>query len=443
MTEVITRFPPSPTGEIHIGNIRTILFNYLYAKQKGGKCILRFEDTDKERSSREHEKYVLDALHILGITYDEGPYRQSERTAIYSQKIQELVDADLAYEAESSSDDESKKVIRFRNPNTKISFNDAIRGEITIDTTDFGDFVIARNIDDPLYHLSVVVDDIEMGVTDVIRGEDHITSTPRQILLINALKAKCPRYAHLPLIIGDDKKKLSKRHGAVTVGGFLAQGYLPQAIVNYLSLLGWNPGDNREIFSIDELIAEFDLKRVQKNPAMFDYHKLDDINRQYLLKQDAEYVAQEIYNFLPKDTRALFESDSTKSELIMELVILERINKFGDVTKMADRGEFDYYFNAPAVDIELIRYKEDTAIELQAYIQEIINILEQVKLWSKDAIKDALWEYASGVGRGHILHPLRTILSGKKESPDPFTIATILGKEETLNRLRQALNTVS
>jgi glutamyl-tRNA synthetase len=440
---VITRFPPSPTGEIHIGNIRTILFNYLYAKNKGGKCVLRFEDTDSERSSREHEQHILEALDTLGITYDDGPYRQSERTDIYTSKLQALIDADLAYEAEASSDDETKKVIRFRNPNKQITFEDAVRGEITIDTTDFGDFVIARSIDNPLYHLTVVVDDIEMGITDVIRGEDHITSTPRQILLIDALNGSRPRYAHLPLIVGDDKKKLSKRHGAVTVGGFLAQGYLPSAIVNYLAFLGWNPGDEREIFSMDELIAEFSLERVGKNPAMFNYTKLDDINRQHVLKLDARYVSREILNFLPAYTKAMFESDVTKSERIMEHVILERINKFGDVTAMADAGEFDYYFTSPEISWELLQFKDDTPQQMTEYIQDVITRLESLDEWRKETLKDAVWTYASEVGRGHVLHPMRTILSGAQQSPDPFTIASILGKEETILRLRAGINQVS
>ena len=207
--KVIVRYPPSPTGEIHIGNIRTLLFNYLFARHNDGKTVLRFEDTDRERSDRKFEQYVIDALDTLGIVYDSGPFRQSERNEFYSDAIQTLLDEDRAYEAEESQDGSGEKVIRFRNPNTKISFDDKIRGTITIDTTDFGDFVIARSKSNPLYHLTVVVDDIDMGVTHVIRGEDHITSTPRQILLIEALGGIVPTYAHIPLIIGEDKKKLS------------------------------------------------------------------------------------------------------------------------------------------------------------------------------------------------------------------------------------------
>jgi glutamyl/glutaminyl-tRNA synthetase len=214
--KVIVRYPPSPTGIMHIGNTRSFLFSYLVKRKNAGDAVLRFEDTDRERSKKEYEEYILETLNDLGIEYDRGPFRQSDRTEFYTDAIETLLRNDQAFEAEESNDGSGQKVIRFRNPNKKITFKDAIRGEITIDTTDFGDFVIARSKTNPLYHLTVVVDDIDMGVTDVIRGEDHITSTPRQILLIEALGGIVPKYAHLPLIIGEDGKKLSKRHGAVT-----------------------------------------------------------------------------------------------------------------------------------------------------------------------------------------------------------------------------------
>ncbi len=214
--KVVVRYPPSPTGIAHIGNIRSFLFSYLVKKKNNGEAILRFEDTDKERSEKKYENYLLESLNDLGIEYDKGPFRQSERTEFYLKAIETLIENKNAYESEESEDGSGEKVIRFKNPNKKITFTDLIRGDISIDTSDFGDFVIARSKTNPLYHLTVVVDDIDMGITDVIRGEDHITSTPRQILLIEALGGIIPNYAHLPLIIGEDKKKLGKRHGAVT-----------------------------------------------------------------------------------------------------------------------------------------------------------------------------------------------------------------------------------
>jgi glutamyl-tRNA synthetase len=236
--KIIVRYPPSPSGNLHIGNIRSLLFNYLYMKKAKGDAVMRFEDTDRERSKKEFEDTQLETLSDLGIEYNKGPFKQSDRTEFYSDAIEKLINNNNAFEGEESQDGSGDKVIRFKNPNKKVTFTDTIRGEVTIDTTDFGDFVIARSKTNPLYHLTVVVDDIDMGITDVIRGEDHITSTPRQILLIEALGGMIPRYAHLPLIVGDDKKKLGKRHGATTWQEFKKQGYLSEGVVNYLALLG-------------------------------------------------------------------------------------------------------------------------------------------------------------------------------------------------------------
>ncbi len=435
--KVIVRYPPSPTGEIHIGNIRTLLFNYLFARHNDGKTVLRFEDTDRERSDRKFEQYVIDALDTLGIVYDSGPFRQSERNEFYSDAIQTLLDEDRAYEAEESQDGSGEKVIRFRNPNTKISFDDKIRGTITIDTTDFGDFVIARSKSNPLYHLTVVVDDIDMGVTHVIRGEDHITSTPRQILLIEALGGIVPTYAHIPLIIGEDKKKLSKRHGAVTVGGFIKQGYLPAAIVNYLAFLGWNPGDEREIFSMEELIAEFSLEKVGKSPATFNYQKLDDINHHYMqllpLQAYREILLPYVSENLAKDL------DGTKGDKIIDLVLRERLRKFSEVVDLEQQHEFDYYFNAPDQDESLVCFKDQTIEETRSMIAQLIDKLSEIDdtNWQRDSIKNHIWDWTAEVGRGQVLHPMRTGLSGRAQSPDPFTIAEILGKTETITRLQK------
>ena len=444
LMEVITRYPPSPTGEIHIGNMRTMLFNYLWAKKHKGQVVLRFEDTDSERSDMKYEQVAIQAFQTLGIEPDRGPFRQSERKDLYRTRLQELINQDLAYEGEESSDGSGQAVIRFRNPNKEVSFIDLVRGEITIDTTDFGDFIIARSLNDPLYHFTVVVDDLAMGVTHILRGEDHITSTPRQLVLIEALGGQAPTYAHLPLIVGDDKKKLSKRHGAVTVGGFMDQGYLPSALVNYLAFLGWNPGDDREIFSLEELIEEFSLDKVNKSPATFSYDKLDDINRQHLLMQEADYVAEQIVSFLPPDVREQFVSHPTKAEKIMQMVILERMSKFGDVTNMALSGEFACFFTRPSINSELVSFKDESMSQGQAWVAEVISRISHLdgSAWERDTIKNVLWEWLGEVGRGSVLHPMRTVLSGRASSPDPFTIAEILGKEETLERLQAFVNQV-
>jgi len=308
--KIIVRYPPSPTGIAHIGNIRSFLFSYLVKKKANGDAVLRFEDTDKERSDVKYENYIIESLNDLGIEYDRGPFRQSDRLEFYIDAIDTLIKNGHAYEAEESKDGSGDKVIRFKNPDKKITFFDQIRGEITIDSTDFGDFIIARSKTNPLYHLTVVVDDIDMGITDVIRGEDHITSTPRQILLIEALGGNIPRYAHLPLIVGKDGKKLGKRHGAVTWQEFKKDGYLPEAVVNYLALLGWHPkkGEEREIFSLEELVEKFNIKDVSKSPAKFDYDKLKDINKTWMLKLNHEEYTDKVLKFIPEWTVKKFNT---------------------------------------------------------------------------------------------------------------------------------------
>jgi len=273
--KVAVRMAPSPTGNFHVGGARTALFNFLFAKQNNGKFILRIEDTDKERSKKEFEDDIFESLEWLGLKYDEF-YRQSERGEIYRNYVEKMLNNDSVYEAED-------KVIRFRNPNKKIKFNDLVRGEIEFDTTELKDFVIAKSVDEPLYHLAVVIDDFESGITHVIRGEDHISNTPRQILIQEAIGAPRPLYAHLPLILAQDRSKLSKRkHGeSVSLDYYRHKGYSRDAIINYLALLGWNPGTEQEIFTLEELINVFDLGRVHKGGAIFDEKKLAWVNRKH------------------------------------------------------------------------------------------------------------------------------------------------------------------
>ncbi|MDO8590761.1 MAG: glutamate--tRNA ligase family protein, partial [bacterium] len=239
--KVVTRFPPSPTGFLHIGGARTALFNYLFAKKNHGGILLRLEDTDVTRYKKEFEDSIVQGLEWLGITFDNSkPFKQSERVQLYRLHLKTLVKSGAAY-LSKETEGERSEVIRFKNPNKKITFHDLVRGEVSFNTSDLGDFVIAKSLEEPLYHLAVVIDDMEMGITHVIRGEDHISNTPRQILIQEALGFKRPEYAHIPLILASDKSKLSKRHGATSVENYREMGYLPEAIVNYLALLGWNP----------------------------------------------------------------------------------------------------------------------------------------------------------------------------------------------------------
>ncbi len=442
--KIIVRFPPSPTGKLHIGNIRSFLFNYLYARKHNGDIVMRFEDTDTERSKKEYENFALQTLKDLGLDFDRGPFRQSERTEFYLDAIETLIRDDMAYEAEERQDGSGEKVVRFRNPNKKITFKDTVRGEITIDTTSFGDFVIARSKTSPLYHLTVVVDDIDMGVTDVIRGEDHITSTPRQILLIEALGGIVPRYTHLPLIIGEDKKKLGKRHGAVTWEEFKNQGYLPEAVINYLALLGWNPGegDEREIFSKEELIKEFSLEKVNNSPATFSYTKLNDINKTWMLKLDFDKYKEKVLEFATSELKERFVNNQEAFDKIVKFVLQEKLSKFSEINFMEENGDFNYYFNHPDVDDEMVSFRDDSIGKTTELLKGSIKILEKIKPddWNPEYIKKEISDYAKENGTGSVLHPIRTILTGAKSSPDPFVVMSILGKEEALHRLYDYLS---
>src|SRR5579872_2048667 len=297
--KIVVRIPPSPTGYFHVGRARTALLNYLFAKKNDGEIVFRIEDTDKERSKKEYEEDIIDGLAWLGITYDNGPFRQSERGDIYKKYIQKMLDKGTAYVSQET-EGENKEVIRFKNPNKTLVFNDLIRGDISFDTTELKDFVIAKSITEPLYHLTVVIDDHEMGVTHIIRGDDGISNTPRQILLQEAIGAARPIYAHVPLILAPDKSKMSARHGATSLRDFRAMGYLPEAMVNFLGLLGFNPGGERELYALPELVEVFDLSRVQKGGAVFNVKKLDWYNKEYIKKVPKEIQEREILARLKK-----------------------------------------------------------------------------------------------------------------------------------------------
>ncbi len=388
--KVVVRIPPSPTGYFHIGRARTALFNYLFAKKNGGEIVFRIENTDKERSKKEYEEDIIESLKWLGITYDSGPFRQSERGDVYKKYLQKMLDEGTAYVSQEVEGD-NKEVIRFKNPNSVLTFEDLIRGEISFDTSDLKDFVIARNIDDPLYHLTVVVDDHEMGVTHVIRGDDGISNTPRQILLQEAIGATRPQYAHVPLILAPDRSKMSARHGATSLRDFRAMGYLPEAFANYLALLGWNPGTDQEIFTMQELIEQFDLKKIQKGGAIFDQKKLDWVNKEHIKRLP------------PEEQKALI------------------------FVKIKDEA---YATEDPVLDPEKIAWKKSTQEETIQHLEEVVKIIES---------DGNVMEYAERVGKGNVLWPVRYALSGLEASADPITILEFLGKEKSLKRLQNAI----
>ncbi len=384
--KIVVRIPPSPTGYFHIGRARTALFNYLFAKKNDGKIVLRLEDTDKERCKPEFEEDIIESLKWLGLGFDEGPFKQSERGETYKKYIMKMIDEGTAY-VSTETEGVNKEVIRYKNPNKILTFHDVIRGDISFDTTELKDFVIARNIDDPLYHLTVVVDDHEMGITHIIRGDDGISNTPRQILIQEAIGAIRPTYIHVPLILGKDRSKLSGRDGAVSIRDYREKGYLPQAIVNYLALLGWNPGTDQEIFTLEELVKVFDIAQIHKGGAIFDETKLQWVNKEHIKLLSPE----EKLKIIARD----FDS-TTEPKLIKEM----------------------------------IAWKDSTPAKAKKHLSKILDVLDD---------KEAIMSYAELVGKGSVLWPLRYALSGKEKSPDPFSLLDILGKDESEKRVLRAI----
>jgi glutamyl-tRNA synthetase len=453
---VVTRFAPSPTGYFHAGSYRTALFSWIYARQKGGKFILRIEDTDKERSKKEYEENIVESLKWLGLEYDEF-YRQSDRTEIYKKYIKQMIASGHAYvstpeqeatrakemavkfgkAAKPEGDEPLKSVIRFKNPNKKVAFDDLIRGRVEFDTTELGDFVIAKSEDEPVFHLVVVIDDHEMGVTLIIRGEDHISNTPRQILIFEAIGAPVPQYAHLPLLLSADRSKLSKRHGAVPVSEYRSRGYLREAIINYLALLGWHPSDDKELLTPEEIIKEFTLERVQKSGAIFDEEKLRWYNRQYVLKLSDADFAEHAKPFLPE---WIVPNSETFKKLIP--ILRDKIVTFAEVsTMLGTKGELAFVHRITEYAPEMLLWKKnpDRAAALR-HLTEIRTLLVSIDdaSYNAESIKTAVWAYVEANGKGDVLWPLRVAITGQDRSPDPFVSAALIGKAESLKRIDTA-----
>ena len=442
--KVVTRFAPSPTGLFHAGSYRTAVFSYLYAKKYGGKFILRIEDTDRVRSTKEFEDNIIDSLKWLHLDYDEI-YRQSERGDVYRKYIEKLLSEDKAYisKEEQKEEGDRAEVIRFRNPEKKVSFKDSIRGVIEFDTTELGDFIIAKSVDEPVFHFAVVLDDFLMGVTHVIRGEDHISNTPRQILIQEALGAPIPTYAHLPLVLASDRSKLSKRHGAKPMTFYRDQGFIPEALLNYMALIGWNPGTEEEIFTLPELIEKFDLSRVQKGGASFSEEKLLWVNKEHLKRVPIIAFISEAKNRIKDSKKFQTHSWNMPDTYINRFAptLLDHVNTYADITKLVDDGEVDYLFDAPKYDALSLKWKKEVdLINTTQYLNEVKKKLSTVgdTKWTEDIIKSTIWDYAEKNGRGNVLWPFRYALSGMEKSPNPFTLAYVIGKEETLKRLETA-----
>jgi nondiscriminating glutamyl-tRNA synthetase len=452
------RIAPSPTGYLHIGTARTALFNWLFAKKQGGKFILRIEDTDLERSEKKYEKDIIDGLSWLGLEWDEGPYRQSERLNIYEKYLKQLLKEEKAYycdcgkeELEKERQEQQKRgespkysgkcrdrgisaeqaqVIRFKIGEEEIKFKDLIRGEISFKSGLIGDIAIAKNLRTPLYNFAVVVDDYEMEISQVIRGEDHIANTPKQILIQKALNFPHPQYAHLPLILDPDRSKMSKRYSATSIKEYQTQGYLPEALVNFITLLGWHPNDDREKMSIPEIIEKFDLGRIQKGGAIFDIQKLDWLNAQYIKEKSNEELARLINELYGEEIK-----DTQEKMLKILKVGKERMVKLSDYLALKESFELSEY---PA---ELLIWKNSDKFQIKENLRKTQEIIRGVisHEFNRETLEKLIMPLADSEGRGEVLWPLRVALSGKDKSPGPFEIIEVIDKEETLERLKIAL----
>jgi glutamyl-tRNA synthetase len=421
------RFAPSPTGNLHIGGGRTALFNWLYAKASRGAFVLRIEDTDAARSRKEYLDEILQSLAWLGFNWDEI-YYQSQRFDIYREHAQKLVSEGLAYIEKS---EEGKEAIIFRVSPQKIKVRDLIRGDIEFDATTIKDQVLIKSDGTPTYNFACVVDDATMHITHVVRGDDHISNTPKQILLYKALGFNIPGFAHLPLILAKEGGRLSKRKGATAISEYRAMGYLPEALVNYLLLLGWSPGDNREIIDICEAISLFDIKAVNKTAAVLDLDKLDWMNNQYLKRIDAEKLADQLMPLLVE--KKYIAQENYDRQYVVSLVQLfkDRLCVLNDFVDWADF----FFLDNIAVDEEA-RGKflsTDLSKEFRLFIEK----LEKLEIFDIIHIEETFRELVQqlNIQSRALIHPIRVALTGKTVGPGLFEVIYYLGKERTKKRL--------
>lgn len=470
--KVVTRYAPSPTGFQHVGGIRTALFAWLWARKNNGTFILRIEDTDKNREVEGAIQHTIDALSWLGIEWDYGPDKpkefgsclQSDRLDIYKAYALKLIEKGLAYpdpyteeevegfrkqaEAENRpflfrnhrptavTEWNGSTPLRFKVPEIKrYTWHDVVRGELTAGEEALDDFILIKADGYPTYNFAHIVDDYEMNVTHVMRGEEFISSTPRFLSLYDALEIPYPIFVTLPPIMGPDgKKKLSKRDGAKDLLIYREEGYLPEAMCNFLALIGWNPGNDEEI--IPDLKEKFTLEKIQKSGGAFNEDKLNWMNKMYLQKLDAASQIAYVQSALPGRDQAIVAKITP--------IIFERITNKTDIWEANSVGEYDWAFAAPSYEATLLQWKNDSSVaDALPRLQKAQELLNTAQFDSMESIKSVLWTYAEEVGKGEVLWPLRVALSGKERSPDPFTLAFVLGKDETLARIQSACDKIS
>ena len=484
--KIRVRFAPSPTGMLHIGGARTALFNWLYARHYNGTFVLRIEDTDQVRSTEEAVNVILEGMKWLGLDWDEGPgkggeyspYYQMQRLHLYQKYAKQLLKDKKAYycyctreELAESREKQSKEnkslkydrrclnlseedkkryeaegrkpVIRLKIPTKEIAFNDLLRGEVTFDGGLLSDFVIMKSDGIPTYNYAVVIDDALMKITDVMRGDDHISNTPKQIVIYEALGFYLPKFAHIPMIMGEDHAKLSKRHGAASVMEYRKMGYIPEALVNYIAHLGWSSGSNREIFSAEEIAKEFTLDKISKHAAVFSMEKLNWFNSEYLKKMPIDFLTKMLLPFLKEANYIENEENLSpaKNDYIKEVLKLMqgRIKNFSQFIDYAD------YFFVDKINIEPQAFDSVLNKEgVPGILQALEEKLSAIKCWDEESIENAVRKIASSlqIKGGQIIHPTRVALSGKKVGPGLFELMVVLGQDKTVKRLKKAIEKI-
>jgi glutamyl-tRNA synthetase len=466
MSQVRTRFAPSPTGYLHIGGARTALFNYLFARHHAGRFILRIEDTDRERSNPQAINAILEAMKWLKLDYDEGPFYQTDRFLLYKEKVQQLLLAGKAYPCVCTPQDldakrqlaqkEKRKAsydgtcrppegvlpplpedkpytIRFRSQQVGTTVvEDVVKGDVIFDNRELDDLIIARTDGTPTYNFCVVIDDIEMNISHIIRGDDHLANTPRQIQLYHALGHRLPQFAHVPLILGTDKARLSKRHGATSVTAYRDMGYLPEALINYLVRLGWSHGDD-EIFPCEELIEKFSLESVGKSAGVFNPEKFLWLNSHYLKSRPLKQLATEIVPFIQaKGYRVPQETDWLEK---MIATLKERAKTLAELVEQA------HYYLSDDILIDENASKEFFTAEIVDPLRNLIQKLGNLADFSESTVQQAFAEVLeqTGLSMGKLAQPVRVALTGSTVSPGIHEVIAVLGKERTLKRLNAAL----
>ncbi len=471
---VRVRFAPSPTGFLHIGNARTALFNYLFARKNNGRFILRIEDTDKERSKKEYEKAIIEDLKWLGIEWDEGPdiggpygpYRQSERIDIYREFAEKLLKEGYVYKCYCTKEELEEMrnkaiekglppgydgrcrnltrekisqyeregrnfVLRLRVPSETIEINDLIRGRVVFEGENLTDFVIMKSDGTPTFNFAVVVDDYLMKITHVIRGEDHLSNTPKHILIFRAIKAEIPEFAHMSMTLGPDRTRLSKRHGATSVRVYRENGYLPEAFFNYIALLGWGTTESKEIFTKDQLINEFSIERCHKASAIFDPEKLLWMNSFYIRNTSVERIYSLSIPFLKEAGLSLENEEYVKKAISLEQ---EKIKTLKEVPYL-----IEFFLKEPEYEKE--EFDKLINEQTKKILNEISEILEKMEDFNKEEIEKRIREFCKekGIKTSSVFHPLRFAVSGRTKGPDLFGMIELLGKEKVIKRIKKII----